>query len=328
MISKEPSFMKKLLIALFIFVLFNPSAVYAQEGMPPANVVVSDVGAGTVAPESEFIGTVYYHEVSEVSCEIDGKVEEINFEEGQRVKKGDVLVKLNSDLLMSDLKKAKLDFNRAKNLFNEKLISEEIYDERRFEMERLEIELRKKHIKAPFDGVIISKHVDRGEWLSTGSIVMTIARDDVVDIIAEVPEDIIGYIKSNMGVTIKTGGKEIQGKVITIIPRGDVSTRTFPVKISANNSMSLIEGMEARVFLPSGQKQDTLIVPRDAVISMFGMTVVFAVIDSKAKMIPVQVAGYEGLNAGILAQGLTAGMKVVVKGNERLRDGQPVIIQQ
>ncbi len=91
--------------------------------------------------------------------------------------------------------------------------------------------------------------------------------------------------------------------------------------------MALIEGMEARVVLPSGQKQDTLIVPRDAVISMFGMTVVFAVIDSKAKMFSAQVAGYEGLNAGILAQGLTAGMKVVVKGNERLQDGQMVRIQ-
>ena len=60
---------------------------------------------------------------------------------------------------------------------------------------------------------------------------------------------------------------------------------------------------------------------------MLGMTVVFVVIDSKANMVPVNVAGYDGLNAGVIAKGLKEGMKVVVKGNERLRDGQEVAIQ-
>ena len=91
--------------------------------------------------------------------------------------------------------------------------------------------------------------------------------------------------------------------------------------------MSLIEGMEAMVMLPVGEKQQAVIVPRDAVLSMFGMTVIFVVTDSKASMLPVKVAGYDGLKAGVLAEGLREGMKVVVKGNERLRDGQEVKIQ-
>ncbi len=316
------------LIGVSLIMLLNFSILYAQEGMPPANVVVSEVVKGMISPESEFIGTVYYQEVSEVSCEVDGKVEEVNFEEGQRVKKDAVLVKLNSDLLLSDLKKASLDFNRAENLYKEELISEQVYDERRFEKERLEIELRKKHIRAPYDGVVIKKHVNRGEWLSPGSAVATVARDDMVDIISEVPEDIIRHIEQGMDIAVKAGGKEISGKVFAIIPRADISTRTFPVKIRVENSISLIEGMEARVILPVGQKQETLTVSRDAVLSMFGMTVVFAVIDSKAKMIPVKVAGYDGLNAGISAEGLSEGMKVVIKGNERLMDGQAVNIQE
>ncbi len=319
--------MNKIKITLFIFIMLNSSSLYAQGGMPPSNVVVSDVNTGMIAPESEFIGTVYFQEVSDVSSEVDGKVEEVNFKEGQRVKKDAVLVKLNSDLLMSDLKKAMLDFKRAENLRKEDLISEQSYDESRFEKERLEIELRKKHIRAPYDGVVIKKHVDRGEWLSPGSAVATMAADDLVDIIAEVPEEIVGYIEQDMGVTVKTGGAEIKGKVFAVIPRGDISTRTFPVKIRIKNRLSLKEGMEARVFLPTGRKQETLTVPRDAVLSMFGMTVIFTVIDSKAKMIPVKVAGYKGLKAGISADGLSEGMKVVVKGNERLRDGQAVIIQ-
>lgn len=322
--------LKKIIIALFIFALLYYSTPYAQEnktqGMPPANVVVSEVSAGMIAPENEFIGTVYYHEVSEVACEVDGKVEEVSFEEGQRIKKGDVLVKLNSDLLLSDLKKASLDFERVKNLYREELISEYEYDERRFELERLEIILSKKTIGAPFKGVIVKKHVEIGEWLSPGSVVATIAGDNIVDIIAEVPEDTVAFIRKDMDVTVKAGGQGIKGKVFAIIPRGDVSTRTIPVKIRAQNSVSLIEGMEARVILPIGQKQQTLTVSRDAVITMFGMTVVFAVIDSKAKMIPVKVIGYEGMTVGIHAEGLEEGMEVVVKGNERLMDGQPVEI--
>ncbi len=347
-------------LALAIIFLIACSTLYAQEKkaatMPPAGVVVSEVSAGIVAPESEFIGTVYFKEVSETASEVSGIVESSKFEEGRRITKGDILVKLNSDILekrimataasyeevLSDYGKSRKDLVRTGSLFKEKLVSEQAYDENIFrlkglekkavslkaEVERLEVELLKKEITAPFNGIIVKKHVDRGEWVSPGTVVATIARDNVVDIIAEVPEDIVGFIEQNMVVTINAGGKEIKGNVFAIVPRGDISTRTFPVKIRAKNSVSLIEGMEARVKLPVGQKQQTLTVPRDAVISMFGMTVVFAVIDSKAKMLPVQVAGYEGLNAGISAEGLSEGMNVVVKGNERLRDGQDVMIQK
>ena len=315
-----------LIIPFIVLLCFFPT-IHAQENMPPANVVVSEAMSGMVTNESEFIGTVYYHEISEVSSEVSGKVETINFEEGQRVQKGAELVRLNSDLIQSDLNKAELDFKRAKNLYKEDLISEQSFDESRFEVDRLRIELYKKTIKSPFEGVVIKKHMERGEWLSPGSVVATIANDKVIDIITEVPGDIVGFIYQDMVVKIKAGGKELEGKVSAIIQRGDISTRTFPVKIRAENSISLIEGMEALVVLPVEEKQLAITVPRDAVISMFGMTVVFVVIDSKASIVPVNVAGYDGLNAGVIAKGLKEGMKVVVKGNERLRDGQEVAIQ-
>ena len=94
------------------------------------------------------------------------------------------------------------------------------------------------------------------------------------------------------------------------------------------NTLSLIEGMTAKVRLPTGKAVKTLMVPRDAVIPVFGRTVVFAVIDSKARMIPVDIIGYAGLTMGVAAQGLKDGMRVVVKGNERLRDGQMVSIHK
>jgi len=352
--------LKKIRIALFILVLFcSFSILDAQEnetqGMPSAQVVVSEVTAGMVAPESEFIGTVYYQEVSDVASEVDGVVEVVNFEEGQRVKEGEILVKVNSDLLektiqaaeasheqaLSELEKSERELKRAERLYKENLISEQAYDERRFdvnglekrafslksEVERFEVELQKKSIKAPFDGVVVNKYVDRGEWLSPGAPVATIARDDMLDIIVEVPGEVIKAVRKGMVVRVNSGGRNMKGEILSIIPRGDVLTRTFPVKIRLKNTFSLVEGMEARVTLPVEKEKKALTVPRDAVATVFGITAVFAVIDSKARMIPVEILGYKGMTAGVYAEGLKRGMQVVVKGNERLRDGQPVVIK-
>lgn len=318
--------------ALFVLILLISFPVHAeenkQEGMPPAIVVVSEVTSGMIAPEAEFIGTVFFGEVSDVACEVDGKVETVKFEEGERIVKDAELVKINSDLLLSDIKKAALDFKRAEKLYKEELISEEEYDARRFEKERLEIVLAKKTIRAPFSGVIIKKHVERGEWLSPGSIVATIAVDDVVDIVVEVPERVLKFLSPGMEVGVSTGGFELKGNIIAVIPRGDISTRTFPVKIRVVNTASLIEGMEAKVILPEGMEEKSLIVHRDAVINVFGNMVVYTVEDSKAIMVPVRVFGYKRMTVGIQAEGLAEGMKVVVKGNERLSPGQEVLIQE
>jgi len=84
--------------------------------------------------------------------------------------------------------------------------------------------------------------------------------------------------------------------------------------------------MEARVSLPVGQSKNALIVPRDALMTKFGMTVVYVVVESKAKMVPVKVVEYEGQSVGVESLALKAGMDVVIKGNERLMDDQPVMV--
>jgi RND family efflux transporter MFP subunit len=327
-----------------------------QGGPPPARVVVSTLTGGMVAPEAEFIGTVFYDEVSDVASEITGRVESVSFDEGQRVRKGQKLVKLDAELLKrglestrathqqvrNSLEKARIDFKRNEQLYEEKLLSDKEYDEYRFavlvlekqaaslkaDVRRIEAELKKKSITAPFAGVVVKRHVDRGEWLSEGATVATVAKDDLLEVVVNVPEKIVSFIKKGMKVTVRAGGKDNHAKVLAVIQRGDVSTRTFPVKITLKNGLSLFEGMEARVMLPSGEKVKTLMVNRDAVLTMFGRTVVFAAVEGKAVMIPVEVVGYEGFKAGIKGQGLADGMALVIKGNERLREGQPLIVDK
>jgi multidrug efflux pump subunit AcrA (membrane-fusion protein) len=116
--------------------------------------------------------------------------------------------------------------------------------------------------------------------------------------------------------------------VFAVVPRGDIATRTFPVKIRTQNNHSLIEGMSASVILPTGKRTQALIVPRDAVIHVLGQNVIFTANTSEAGMMPVRIIGYDGLHVGIEAGGLEEGMLVVVDGNERLRDGQPVTFKQ
>ncbi|MBW2435626.1 MAG: efflux RND transporter periplasmic adaptor subunit [Deltaproteobacteria bacterium] len=349
-------FLRFLFFGGLAMILFVP-VLWAQDkpkGPPPAVVKVASVKTGNVAPQAEFIGTVFYEEVSDVASEVSGRVEEVRFEEGQHIKKNQVLIKLGADILQKwlvatsasyeqvliELEIARIELKRKEKLFKTKSISEQSYDEERFgvkgieksaaslkaEVERIEIELQKKIIRAPFDGVVIKRHVDRGEWLAEGATVAVLAKDDVVDIVANVSEKFIPYIQVEMPVQATLNGKEITGSVIAVVPRGDVATRTFPVKIRMPNALALFEGMSARVKLPVGEPRNTLVVPRDAVISVFGRTVVFTVQDSKAQMVPVNVIGYQELVAGIEGAGLTEGMLVVVKGNERLRDGQMVSI--
>ena len=76
--------------------------------------------------------------------------------------------------------------------------------------------------------------------------------------------------------------------------------------------------------MPSADKREGLKVPRDAVIDKFGQNVIWLAKDSAAKMVPVQVIGYDEMSVAVAGPGLEDGDIVVVKGNERLREGQPV----
>ena len=345
---------------IFVFCLCFSciSVTFAQDktplGVPPATVVVSSLRVGVIAPEVEYVGTVYYPEVSDVAAESSGRIETIYFDEGQRTKKGDLLVKINSELLettlqgtiasheevLTHLEKASADLSRIESLYQKRAVPEQLYDENRFKVQslekkassvladvaRLKIELQRKSIPAPFDGIVIKRWVSHGEWLQPGSAVATLARDDVVDVVIEIPEGTMKLIRLGVDVNVKALGKETTGKISAIVPRADIATRTLSIKVKITNTSSLVEGMEARVNLPSGEPRKSLLAPRDAVLTVFGTSVVFAVVDSKAKTIPVKVIGYQASMVGIEGEGLSEGMKVVVKGNERLRDDQSVTV--
>ncbi|WP_319543323.1 efflux RND transporter periplasmic adaptor subunit [uncultured Pseudodesulfovibrio sp.] len=348
---------------IFLFAVFCGLAallaapVYAQEQgeRPPSPVVTEKVIIGDMAPQTEFIGTVYFTEISNVAAEVDGKLVDLKVQEGQRVKKNDPLVVLSSDILnrtianakaLMDQSKAEFELAKRENartttLYKSATVAEGEYDSKRLAalsaekkmiaaeaiLNRLYVEREKKTIRAPYEGVVLERKVFRGEWVSTGTVVALVARDDEFDVVVNAPRDAFGVVKPGLQVIVNTAGKELQGEVFAVIPKGDVTTRTFPVKIRVKNDGSLAEGMEARVRLPKGIGGKTLIVPRDAIISARGQLVVWCVIEGKAVPMPVYVVGYRGLSAGVKSKTLEEGMDVVVKGNERLQPQQPVAAQ-
>ena len=323
-------------------------------GMPPAIVVVDQITSGMISPESEFIGTVFFDELSQVASEMEGIAMTVGFQEGDKVKLDQELVRLDSELLyqtllvtkasydqaLASLEKAKLDFNRTRRLFEEKTVPEQKYDDDRYnviflekslnllnaQLESVEAQLKKKIIYAPFDGWIIEKNTERGEWVAKGGVVATMARQGAMDIRVNVPQTVLPFLKPDMNVRCLAAGKEYTGTILSVIPSGNVETRTFPVRIRIQDPLNLAEGMEAGVRLPIGETKKSLVILRDAVIEKFGQNVIFIVENNTAIMMPVAIVGYAGQMAGVEAQGIREGTKVVIKGNERIQSGQPVVV--
>ena len=322
------------------------------KGPPPTLVAVATVTTGATEPMTEFVGSVYYARVSDVAAETEGRVDGVFFEEGQRVGAGQELVRLNTDLLdmtirgsretheqvLVDLEEAEKSLKRIDPLFQEGSVAEVLYDEHYFKKKRLEkraavlqtalerqlLEKEKKLISSPFAGIVMKKNVEKGEWVSEGGTVAVVADDAEVDVVVDIPGDLLQHLREGRKIDISCAGRKLEGRFVSFVPKGDIATRTFSVKLRLENTTGLVEGMEARATVPTDRRTDGLVVPRDAVIDKYGRTVVFAVREGAAQMIPVTVTGHDGLRTGVAGPGLEEGLSVVVKGNERLRDGQTV----
>ena len=329
--------------------------LYAQAQPPnrgPATVTTAPVREGILAPGREETGTIFFKEMAEVATEVAGKVVEVAFEEGEVVQAGSPLVELDDSLLLRELaaaeatlqryrteeEDAKVRFDRAKILLEDEVTTPEQYDTLRFEyegkrhqvassaaeVERLKTLIGKHTIRAPFDGIILSRATELGEWKSSGDMVAKLARQNIYDIMVNVPQDILAYLAPGTALPLNIAGKDFQAAVVAIIPQGDITTRTFPVKLRLEEDVALYEGMAAKVSVPTGEQRQCLFVPRDAVLREQGEETLFTLDNGKAHRHRVQVLGYEGMMAGVVAPDVSIGESVIVKGHERLRDGDVV----
>lgn len=295
----------------------------------------------------EFVGTVNFDKKSKIASETSGVVKKISFEVGQKVKKDEVLIQIDSDILDAQikasqsavnmyevqLKNAKKNYDRFSALIEKKSISQKVFDDSKVEydvasenlisakakLNELSIQKSKKIIKAPYSGVIVEKSININEWLDTGSQIATIVNTQELEVIFNLPISFVGGLKNGDVYDINISDEIIKAKLYAAIPSGDKLTRTFPVRFKADAKDKFIfDGASAKINFAKESKSVALVINRDAVIKRFNMDVVFTVVNDKAVMIPVKVITYFGLNAAIMADGLVEGMPIVTKGNERV----------
>ncbi len=197
------------------------------------------------------------------------------------------------------------------------------------EVARLRDQLSKASVVAPFKGFVVKKHVEVGQWVCEGCPVVELIELERVRVVVPVPERYISAISPGEPATVQIdalGGGQREGKVVYIVPQADVAARTFPVAVEMENADHEIKsGMFARITLLAGKPRETILVPKDAVVTQGPMKSVFVVADGVVRQVPVELG--IPFESDIEVRGaLEPGQQVVVRGNERLRDGQPVVV--
>ena len=330
-----------------------------KDGPPPALVEVAPVIEKEVTTRITLLGTGEPWLETVVAAEEAGVVSKMYVEEGDRVKKGQVLCEQDTTQLKLELEqsqyaiseakilrnKAKREFERQQRLYKIDSVSEKAYEDAKFgydasrkkvnqlraDRKNLEDQLRKKQVKAPVSGYVVKRQCQIGQWLGEGNPAVTLVVPDPILFMVQVPERYVPSIKAGNTVEVTFDalpGNSFQGEIDAVVPKADTAARTFPVRIKIPNPDSDIKpGMLGRATLPVGDRRMALLVPKDALVLSGNGKVVFVVIDQTARLIPVEIGEAHGPLIEVKGD-LKPDLKVVIRGNERLRPGQPVKIIQ
>jgi len=212
------------------------------------------------------------------------------------------------------------------------------------QVELIEDQLSKHTIRSPFDGWVVERFAEEGQWVSRGGLVARIAELETLEIEVQVPELSIVSLARGVDVRLEFDASPQQtwiGHVERIVPQADLLSRSFPVKVSLKNKIvdgqpTLRGGMLARAWLPVGRAGLAIVVPKDALVLGGPSPMVYAIDPGPAAATgmatgtvrPLQVSLGATIEGSVeVRSGLEPGQLVVVRGNERLRPGLVVSFQ-
>jgi membrane fusion protein (multidrug efflux system) len=288
-------------------------------------------------------GTIQPNEKMELRSEVAGRVVVMNFREGAKIQKGDLLVQIDDSELKAQLQKynaqmriAREDENRKQQLLEINGISQEEYDGSFARVEELEADMaltnskiRKSKIEAPFSGTIGLRYVSEGAWVSQGEIISTLVQNDPVKIEFSVPERYATFISVGMNVDFTVSGskKSYTAKVYATDPQIDANTRSLKVRaLTSNPTGELIPGAFAELTINLQQINDALMIPTLCLIPLLNSQNIFIVNNGTARLVEVET----GIRREKLVQvtsGLTAGDTIAVSGLLALKDLVPVSLK-
>jgi membrane fusion protein (multidrug efflux system) len=323
----------------------KPESKAALKSGPPKGlpVKVDNVRAGTIREEVSAVGTLLAHESVMLRPEVDGRIAEIHFTEGQSVRKGAKLVTLDASEIEARLAAADAEVNlnrgrlkRAEELHGKKFISAQALDEARENLNQssarqaeARARLDKMAIVAPFDGVVGLRQASPGAYVKAGQDIARLEGLGLLKVDFRVPEVFLRKLRAKQAVQVTVdafAGEEFRGTIFAIEPAVDEQTRTVLVRAQIPNpGVRLKPGMFARVSLVLDTRENALLVPEQALVPRGAERFVFRVADGKAVMTKVET-GLRRPGEVEIVNGLTAGEAIVVDGQLRLQDGSAVAV--
>jgi membrane fusion protein (multidrug efflux system) len=313
-----------------------------EEAVP---VEVTTIEKGDIS--AYFSGTASLEAENEarVVAKVGGVVEKIFVEEGDRVRPEQILAQLDDDKAALDLAEAEArlsqlqsEFERKKELYEKNIVSTEIYEliKSDYEMQKAKVaqaRLMKEYtaIRAPINGVVAERMIKVGNMVPQHQPCFHVTDFDPLLAILHVPEKDLSKLKKNQRALLEVDalpGEKFSGAILRISPVVDPQTSTFKVTVAVMDpGEKLKPGMFARVRIAYDVHSDTLLVPKDAVLTEGNESVVF-VVDPKDHVAHRKVVetGYVNTTHMEITKGVNAGDTVVQTGIGGLKDGSRVEI--
>jgi membrane fusion protein, multidrug efflux system len=279
-----------------------------------------------------------------VPSDTAGRVEWIGPDEGDRLKKGALLAKVDVSSLKAALDQAQAAFDladevyrRRVELYEKKLIAKEELDRSRTERSVAEGDLKQARvyyergmIYSPVDGVVNHLFVDQGEFIGRGDPLADIVNVDRIKVNVDVPEMDVRFIEKGQDVMVRIDAfpeQRIPGKVDFVPYKADAATKTFPVRVLISNADRAIRpGMIARVAFLRRVIPDALTSPLFALVDKSGERILYVEKEGVAHARTVSIGVIEGDRVQI-TEGLEAGDHLIVKGQNDVEEGLPVEVK-
>ena len=307
-------------------------------GMP---VEAALAQAGVLRTKIQAVGTLVAQEGIILRPEISGRVVEIAFTEGQKVEKGQLLVKLEDSVYQAQYDQAvaqqalsERTYNRAVALLGRGAGTEQARDEASASLRSAnaalslaKANLDKTHIVAPFAGTIGIRKISVGDYLSPGQDIVSLQALNPMKLDFSVPETALASVTQGQKVELSLGaypGQTFTGSVSAIDPQVDPATRSILIRaLVPNDESKLTSGLFANVSLTTAEKPDTIFVPATAIWPVGNDSYVFRIAEGKASMTQVQILQRESEQVALAAGPVAAGDQVVTAGQTKLLMGPP-----
>lgn len=300
-------------------------------------VQIAAVTRGPIAETLSFNSTLETESTVDLFPEVAGQVEALLVEEGDFVKTGDPLIKIDerewqvdADEAQVNLERETANFNRSESLYQRKLINEQDYqnakfllEQMRLRYERAKIRLDHATVRAPFDGVVSERVVQIGARVGTNTKLFSLV--SLQDMVARVfvPGRYLTEVAKGQTATVTSEfmpGRVFTGWVKRISPVIDPQSGTFKVTVGiANPNHDIMPGLFVKASIVTEERSRALLIPKRAIVYDGGNKFIYTVRDQQAHRVRLD-AGFETATTIEVRSGLDEGDPVIVLGQSGLKD--------